>query len=253
MLSLQAATVRFGERAALDAVDLEVADHRIVCLLGPSGSGKSTLLRAVAGLQPMDGGRVLLAGQDQAGVPVHRRGLGLMFQDHQLFPHRDVGSNVGFGLRMHGTGRAGTDARVRELLELVGLPGAERRAVAALSGGEQQRVALARALAQGARVLLMDEPFAALDAITRDVLHDELTRIWAEHGLTVLFVTHNVSEAVRLGGRVVLLSSRPGRIAREWSVDLPQPRSLEPAGVAALSSEITEHLRGEIRRHVVQH
>ncbi len=136
MLSLREATVRFGKRTALDAVDLAVADHRIVCLLGPSGSGKSTLLRAVAGLQPMDGGRVLLAGQDQSGVPVHRRGLGLMFQDHQLFPHRDVGANVAFGLRMHGVGRAETGRRVRELLELVGLPGAERHAVAALSGGE---------------------------------------------------------------------------------------------------------------------
>lgn len=117
------------------------------CVLGPSGSGKSTLLRAVAGLQPLDGGRVFLDGADQASLPVHRRGLGLMFQDHQLFPHRDVGANVAFGLRMHGVPRAERDRRAGELLDLVGLPGAERRAVAALSGGEQQRVALARALA----------------------------------------------------------------------------------------------------------
>lgn len=114
----------------------------------------------------------------------------------------------------------------------------------------RQRVALARSLAQGSNVLLMDEPFAALDAITRDVLHDEITRIWAERKLTVLFVTHNVREAVRLAQRVVLLSSRPGRIAREWRIDLPQPRRIESAGVADLSIEITEHLRGEIRRHV---
>lgn len=149
MLTLESATVSFGDRAALDGVDLEVAEHEIVCVLGPSGSGKSTLLRVVAGLRHPDGGRVLLDGADQAGVPVHRRGLGLMFQDHQLFPHRDVGANVAFGLRMHGVSRSEQGRKVAELLDLVGLPGAERRAVAALSGGEQQRVALARALAPG--------------------------------------------------------------------------------------------------------
>ncbi|WP_367572354.1 ABC transporter ATP-binding protein [Streptomyces globisporus] len=213
MLSLQAATVRFGERAALDAVDLEVADHRISCVLGPSGSGKSTLLRAVAGLQPMDGGRVLLAGQDQAGVPVHRRGLGLMFQDHQLFPHRDVGSNVAFGLRMHGVGRAETNARVRELLELVGLPGAERRAVAALSGGEQQRVALARALAPRPKLLMLDEPLGQLDRSLRERLVVELRTLFQELGTTVLAVTHDQGEAFALADRVVVM--RDGRIAQE--------------------------------------
>ncbi|MGW9247918.1 ABC transporter ATP-binding protein [Streptomyces badius] len=213
MLSLREATVRFGERAALDAVDLEVADHRIVCVLGPSGSGKSTLLRAVAGLQPMDGGRVLLAGQDQAGVPVHRRGLGLMFQDHQLFPHRDVGANVAFGLRMHGTGRAETNARVRELLELVGLPGAERRAVAALSGGEQQRVALARALAPSPKLLMLDEPLGQLDRSLRERLVVELRTLFQELGTTVLAVTHDQGEAFALADRVVVM--RDGRIAQE--------------------------------------
>ncbi|WP_327220843.1 ABC transporter ATP-binding protein [Streptomyces cyaneofuscatus] len=215
MLSLQAATVRFGKRTALDAVDLEVADHRIVCVLGPSGSGKSTLLRAVAGLQPMDGGRVLLAGQDQAGVPVHRRGLGLMFQDHQLFPHRDVGANVAFGLRMHGTGRAESERRVRELLELVGLPGAERRAVAALSGGEQQRVALARALAPRPKLLMLDEPLGQLDRSLRERLVIELRTLFQELGTTVLAVTHDQGEAFALADRVVVM--RDGRIAQEGS------------------------------------
>lgn len=149
LLSLEAATVRFGGRAALDRVGLDVAEHEVVCVLGPSGSGKSTLLRAVAGLQPLDSGRVLLDGRDQNGVPAHRRDVGLMFQDHQLFPQRDVGANVAFGLRMHGVARRERDAEVGRLLDLVGLPGAARRAVAALSGGEQQRVALARALAPG--------------------------------------------------------------------------------------------------------
>ncbi|MEV6436453.1 ABC transporter ATP-binding protein [Streptomyces anulatus] len=215
MLSLQSATVRFGKRTALDAVDLAVADHRIVCLLGPSGSGKSTLLRAVAGLQPMDGGRVLLAGQDQSGVPVHRRGLGLMFQDHQLFPHRDVGANVAFGLRMHGVGRAETGRRVRELLELVGLPGAERRAVAALSGGEQQRVALARALAPRPKLLMLDEPLGQLDRSLRERLVVELRTLFQELGTTVLAVTHDQGEAFALADRVVVM--RDGRIAQEGS------------------------------------
>lgn len=215
MLSLREATVRFGQRTALDAVDLEVADHRIVCLLGPSGSGKSTLLRAVAGLQPMDGGRVLLAYQDQSGVPVHRRGLGLMFQDHQLFPHRDVGANVAFGLRMHGVGRAETGRRVRELLELVGLPGAERRAVAALSGGEQQRVALARALAPRPKLLMLDEPLGQLDRSLRERLVVELRTLFQELGTTVLAVTHDQGEAFALADRVVVM--RDGRIAQEGS------------------------------------
>ncbi len=147
LLSLEGATVRFGGRAVLDAVDLGVAEHEVVCVLGPSGSGKSTLLRAVAGLQPLDAGRVTLDGRDRSGVPAHKREVGLMFQDHQLFPQRDVAGNIAFGPRMRGASRAGQRERVGELLELVGLPGAEHRSVAALSGGEQQRVALARALA----------------------------------------------------------------------------------------------------------
>lgn len=212
MLTLESATVRFGERAALDAVDLEVADHEIVCVLGPSGSGKSTLLRVVAGLQQADGGRVLLDGVDQDGVPVHRRGLGLMFQDHQLFPHRDVGANVGFGLRMHGVKRTEQDSRVAELLDLVGLPGAERRAVAALSGGEQQRVALARALAPRPRLLMLDEPLGQLDRSLRERLVVELRTLFARLGTTVLAVTHDQGEALALADRVVVM--RDGRIAQ---------------------------------------
>ncbi|WP_157876044.1 ATP-binding cassette domain-containing protein, partial [Streptacidiphilus griseoplanus] len=145
--------------------------------------------------------------------------------------------------------RAERRAEAERLLELVRLGGAYGKRVHELSGGMRQRVAMARALAQDSSVLLMDEPFAALDAITRDVLHEELTRIWSETGLSVLFVTHNVREAVRLAQRVVLLTSRPGRIAREWRIDLPQPRRIESSGVAELSVEITDELRKEIRRH----
>ncbi|MGW3656835.1 ABC transporter ATP-binding protein [Streptomyces sp. NPDC005151] len=212
MLTLESATVLFGKRAALDAVDLRVADHEIVCVLGPSGSGKSTLLRVVAGLHPPDAGRVLLDGVDQTGVPVHRRGLGLMFQDHQLFPHRDVGANVAFGLRMRGVTRGDQDRRVAELLELVGLPGAERRAVAALSGGEQQRVALARALAPRPKLLMLDEPLGQLDRSLRERLVVELRTLFARLGTTVLAVTHDQGEAFALADRVVVM--RDGRIAQ---------------------------------------
>jgi len=212
LLSLEDATVRFGGRAVLDDVGLDVAEHEIVCVLGPSGSGKSTLLRAVAGLQPLDGGRVLLDGRDQAGVPAHKREVGLMFQDHQLFPQRDVGGNVAFGLRMHGAARTQQDERVRELLDLVGLPGAARRAVASLSGGEQQRVALARALAPRPRLLMLDEPLGQLDRSLRERLVVELRELFGQLGTTVLAVTHDQGEAFALADRVVVM--RDGRIAQ---------------------------------------
>jgi thiamine transport system ATP-binding protein len=212
LLSLEDATVRFGGRAVLDGVGLDVAEHEIVCVLGPSGSGKSTLLRAVAGLQPLDEGRVLLDGRDQDGVPAHKRGVGLMFQDHQLFPQRDAGANVAFGLRMQGVSRARQDERVRELLDLVGLPGAGRRAVAGLSGGEQQRVALARALAPRPRLLMLDEPLGQLDRSLRERLVVELRELFGRLGTTVLAVTHDQGEAFALADRVVVM--RDGRIAQ---------------------------------------
>ncbi|WP_328438366.1 ABC transporter ATP-binding protein [Streptomyces sp. NBC_00444] len=212
LLAIDDATVRFGGRAVLDAVGLEAAEHEIVCVLGPSGSGKSTLLRAVAGLQPLDSGRVLLDGRDQVGVPAHRRGVGLMFQDHQLFPQRDVGGNVAFGLRMHGASKGQQAERVRELLDLVGLPGAARRAVASLSGGEQQRVALARALAPQPRLLMLDEPLGQLDRSLRERLVVELRELFGRLGTTVLAVTHDQGEAFALADRVVVM--RDGRIAQ---------------------------------------
>ncbi|GHK04693.1 ABC transporter ATP-binding protein [Streptomyces sp. NPDC003753] len=212
MLTLQGATVRFDGRTALDRVDLEVAEQEIVCVLGPSGSGKSTLLRTVAGLQPLDGGRVFLDGRDLDGVPAHRRGVGLMFQDHQLFPQRDVGGNVAFGLRMHKTARTEREARTAELLDLVGLPGAARRAVSELSGGEQQRVALARALAPRPRLLMLDEPLGQLDRSLRERLVVELRDLFGRLGTTVLAVTHDQGEAFALADRVVVM--RDGRIAQ---------------------------------------
>jgi thiamine transport system ATP-binding protein len=213
MLRLDGVTVRYGAHIALDRVDLEVDAHETVCVLGPSGSGKSTLLRVVAGLLHPDGGRVLLSGVDQARVPVHRRGVGLMFQDQQLFPQHDVGGNVAFGLRMRATPRAQARRRVAELLDLVGLPGAEGRAVASLSGGEQQRVALARALAPEPRLLMLDEPLGQLDRVLREHLVVELRRLFRRLGTTVLAVTHDQGEAFALADRVVVM--RDGRIAQQ--------------------------------------
>ncbi|MCG3039268.1 ABC transporter ATP-binding protein [Streptomyces sp. S1A] len=214
-LRLDGVTVRFGERTALDAVDLDVAEHEIVCVLGPSGSGKSTLLRTVAGLTEPDSGRVLLAGRDQRGTAPHRRGVGLMFQDHQLFPTRDVGGNVAFGPRMRGEPRGEIQGRVAELLQMVGLPGAQERPVSALSGGEQQRVALARALAPRPGLLMLDEPLGQLDRSLRERLVVELRQLFRRLGTTVLAVTHDQGEAFALADRVVVMEA--GRIAQTGS------------------------------------
>jgi len=229
-----------GGAPVLDGIDLTVAPGEFVCLLGASGCGKSTLLNLVADLDAPSSGTV--------EVPSGRAAL--MFQESALFPWLTAGENIDLALRLRGlSGRRDRRAETERLLDLVRLRGAYDKRPHQLSGGMRQRVALARALAQDSPVLLMDEPFAALDAITRDVLHEELVRLWEATGLAVLFVTHNVREAVRLGQRVVLLSSRPGRIARQWQVDIPQPRRVEDKAVADLSVEITEHLRKEISRH----
>ncbi|MEQ8146581.1 ABC transporter ATP-binding protein [Streptomyces sp. OP7] len=227
-----------GQQLVLDDISLDVAPGEFVTLLGASGCGKSTLLNLVAGLDRPTQGAITTDGRPA-----------LMFQEHALFPWLTAGKNIELALKLRGTPKNERRDRAEELLELVRLGGAHGKRVHELSGGMRQRVALARALAQESRLLLMDEPFAALDAITRDVLHDELTRIWRETGLSVLFVTHNVREAVRLAERVVLLSSRPGRVAHQWTVDIPHPRRIEDTAVAELSVEITEQLRGEIRRH----
>lgn len=228
----------YGDSPVLQNVDLHLAPGEFTCLLGASGCGKSTLLNLVAGLELPTHGQVLVPERPA-----------LMFQDHALFPWLTAGRNVELALRFAGVDRSARRTRAAELLRMVHLSEAYDQRIHQLSGGMRQRVALARALAQESKVLLMDEPFAALDAITRDLLHGELTRIWEERKLTVLFVTHNVREAVRLGGRVVLLSSRPGRIARSWEVNIPHPRRIEDADVTALTREVTASLRQEIIRH----
>jgi thiamine transport system ATP-binding protein len=205
MLRIEDVTVRFDGSAAVDDASLEVGRGEVVALLGPSGSGKTTLLRVVAGLQAPDSGRVLLDGVDLAGTAPHRRGIGLVFQDHALFPHRDVAGNVSFGLRMRGDPPRRVTARTAEVLELVGLTGFEHRSVGSLSGGEQQRVALARALAPEPRVLLLDEPLGSLDRRLRDRLLEDLGQLFDELGVTAMYVTHDQTEAFTLGDRVAVM------------------------------------------------
>jgi thiamine transport system ATP-binding protein len=205
MLEIAGLTVAYDGFTAVDAVDLEVADREILCILGPSGSGKSSLLRAVAGLEPDTRGRVSWDGDDLARVPPHRRGFGLMFQDHALFPHRDVQGNVAFGLRMQRLPRSEIDIRTGDALALVGLAGFERRRIRELSGGEQQRVALARALAAEPRLLMLDEPLGALDRALRERLVAELRALFLRLGLTILFVTHDHDEAFALADRLVIM------------------------------------------------
>ena len=228
-----------GAPAVLEGVDLTVASGEFVCLLGASGCGKSTLLNLLAGLLEPTAGRIEVSADRPA----------LMFQESALLPWLTAARNVELALQARGAGRAERRREAERLLEVVNLAGQGGKRVHELSGGMRQRVALARALAQDSDVLLMDEPFAALDAITRDVLHQELTRVWAERELTVVFVTHNVREAVRLGQRVVLMGSRPGRIDREWAIDIRHPRTIESPAVSALAAEITTELHREISRH----
>ena len=224
----------------LDRVSLTIGAGEFVCLVGASGCGKSTLLSLLAGLDAPTQGRILVEGE---GSPA------LMFQEPALFPWLSVAGNVGLPLALRGLSRKDRRERVAELLHLVHLEEFGKRQPHELSGGMRQRVALARTLGLDAPVLLMDEPFGALDAMTRDVLHDELERIWTERRLTVIFVTHNVREAARLGDRIVLMSSRPGRVAWERPVDIPRPRRIDSPEVAAIAADVTNRLRSEVRRH----
>jgi NitT/TauT family transport system ATP-binding protein len=224
---------------ALDKISLEVKTGEFVCLVGASGCGKSTLLNLVAGLDRPTAGTVQVS-TDRAA---------LLFQEAALFPWLTVGGNVELALRLRGVPKRERGAQAAQLLELVHLGGFARHQPHELSGGMRQRVALARALAQEADVLLMDEPFGALDAMTRDILHDELERIWRERQLSVLFVTHNVREAARLGDRVLVLTSRPGRVADQFPVEIERPRRIDSPPVSGLAGRITDRLREEVARH----
>ena len=217
MLSLSSVTVQYAGTPALSDVSLALAPGEVLAVLGPSGCGKSTLLRAVAGLEPLTAGSVQWDGHDLAGVPTHRRGFALLFQDGQLFAHRTVGANVAYPLRLRRRPRAEVTARVAELLALVGLAGFEDRMPASLSGGERQRVALARALATSPRLLLLDEPLSALDQELRERLAGDLREILRKAGTTALLVTHDHEEAFAVADRMALL--RAGRLVQQGTLD----------------------------------
>jgi NitT/TauT family transport system ATP-binding protein len=242
VLQVEGVSKVFGHGAAaiqaLDRISLAVQPGEFVCLVGASGCGKSTLLHLLAGLDSPTSGRIDVEGR-----------TALMFQEAALFPWLTVGGNVALALRLRGVARRERRPMAASLLEMVHLDGLAGRRPHELSGGMRQRVALARALAQDADVLLMDEPFGSLDAMTRDLLHAELERLWTDRRFTALFVTHNVREAVRLADRVLVLTSRPGRVATSFEVHIPRPRRIETPAVSALAGEITEQLSMEVRRH----
>jgi len=231
---------------ALDGISLDVAPGEFLCVVGPSGSGKSTLLRVVAGLVRPDRGQVRIAA-DRPGTPA----TAMVFQEHALLPWRTVLDNVTFGLENRGVGRAEREARAREMLAMVGLTRFARLYPHQLSGGMKQRVGIARALANDPEVLLMDEPLASLDAQTRTIMQEELLRIWATLGKTVVYVTHSLEEALLLGDRIVLLTARPGRVSQVFPVELGRPRGLEVRGSPAygvLLEKIWSELREEVLR-----
>ena len=248
-LSVRRISKRFASRGgavhALDDVSLDVNEGEFVCLVGPSGCGKSTLLNMIAGLELPDEGEVLSDGH-RVNAPGRDRMV--MFQESALFPWLDVLGNVLFGLRLKpGLTTAERLDVARFYLQLVGLERFSHSYVHELSGGMKQRVALARALAPNPRVLLMDEPFAALDALTREQLYGDLQEIWAARKKTIVFVTHNVREAVCLGDRVVLFSPHPGRIREQYRIDLPRPRDINSVSLAAHASEIMVALKSHVR------
>lgn len=234
-ITLTNVTKRYSrdDSIVLDGINLRVAPGEFLCIVGASGSGKTTLLNIIAGLEKTSSGEM--------SIPSGRAAF--MFQDAALLPWLTARQNIEMSLRFARVPKVLWPQRVADLLDLVRLPSSGHKRPHELSGGMRQRVALARSLAQDRKILLMDEPFASLDAITRDLLHDELERIWRETGRTIIFVTHNVLEAVRLADRVVLMSSHPGRIAGEWRIDAERPRRLDSPHVTELAAHITESLR----------
>ncbi|NVN98663.1 MAG: ABC transporter ATP-binding protein [Geobacteraceae bacterium] len=231
-----------GVVPAVTGLNLTVKDGEFLCVVGPSGCGKTTLLNLIAGFERPDVGKVLVGG-----VEVQEPGSDrfVIFQEPALFPWLNVSQNIAFGLKVKGVNDAEQKERVCELLQLVHLSRFGDAWIHELSGGMKQRVALARALALDPAILLMDEPFAALDAQTRDLLHEEMEQIWQRTQKTVIFVTHNVREAVRLGTRVILMSPHSGKICREYPIDLPRNRFLEDPDVARIASVIRDDLRRE--------
>jgi ABC-type nitrate/sulfonate/bicarbonate transport system ATPase subunit len=247
ILTVHGVERRFDKTLALQATDLDVAENDFITILGPSGCGKSTLLRIVAGLDHQTAGEVMLEGQRISGPGADR---GMVFQSYTLFPWLSVRDNVCFGLVERGMARAQQLEIAAAFIDKVGLRGFEHHYPKQLSGGMQQRVAIARALANGPRMLLMDEPFGALDHQTRELMQELLLGIWEAEKKTVLFVTHDIDEAVFMGSRVVVMSARPGRIKLDRRVELPHPRHYSVKTTPAfmeLKAELTEQVRVEVR------
>ena len=224
-----------GDIVALKGIDLDIAPGELVCLLGPSGCGKSTLLNAIAGFSSPSAGSIQVAGTPIASPGPDR---GMVFQEYALFPWMSVARNIAFGLEIKGMRRADIDARVASLLDMLGLTDFRDRFPKDLSGGMRQRVAIARVLALDPPIMLMDEPFGALDALTRRTLQDELLRIWEALGKTIVFVTHSIDEAIYLGSRVVVMTYRPGTIKRDMAISLPRPRDPSDPAFNAIRKEL---------------
>jgi NitT/TauT family transport system ATP-binding protein len=237
-----------GTVVAFRNIELTVRSNEVLCIVGPSGCGKTTLLRCIAGLLPPSSGQILI---DSRVVDRPREGVAIVFQHFGLLPWKTVVGNVGFGLKIAGAPRAILDERVERYLRLVGLAGFEDQYPYQLSGGMQQRVGLARALATDPGILLMDEPFASVDAQTREVLQEELLQLHERERKTMVFITHSIDEALILGDRVAVMGSRPGRIKEVLTVDFARPRN--PAAVRALAryTEMRNHIWEELRPSVV--
>ncbi|GAM08911.1 putative ABC transporter ATP-binding protein [Geobacter sp. OR-1] len=234
-----------GRLTVLVDIDLEVADGEFLCVVGPSGCGKSTLLNLIAGFERPSSGEIVVNGQPVTGPSPSRF---VIFQEPALFPWLNVYQNVVFGLRMAGVDPSEQQDKAHALLKAVHLSKFAQAWVTEISGGMKQRVAIARALAMDPDILLMDEPFAALDAQTRDMLHEVLEEVYQQTSKTIVFVTHNVREAVRLGSRVILMSGQEGRIIEQFPVHLPRNRYLEDVEVVTIASRIRDKLRQEVLR-----
>jgi NitT/TauT family transport system ATP-binding protein len=231
------------EMEALHDINLSIRENEFVCFIGPSGCGKTTLLRIIAGLEKASSGTVTLAGDPITGPGPER---GMVFQEYSLFPWRTVLENISFGPELKGVSTTEREARSRQYLKMVGLERFEARYPHELSGGMKQRVAIARALVNDPRALLMDEPYGALDAQTRNIMQSELLRIWEEEKKTVVFVTHSVDEAIYLADRIVIMSARPGRIKDIIEIHIPRPRNRTSPDVNIIRDRILCDLRSEI-------
>jgi NitT/TauT family transport system ATP-binding protein len=234
-----------GGAVALRDVTLDLAENSFVCLLGPSGCGKSTLLNMIAGFTEPSAGRILVDGKPVKGASADR---GVVFQEYALFPWRTALENIAFGPMIARTPKSEREAIARKYLDLVGLSGHADKFPTALSGGMKQRVALARALANGPSVLLMDEPFGALDAQTREILQEEMLRIWQQDRKTVVFVTHSISESIFLADRIVVMATKPGSIKDVFDVTLPHPRERSDPEFVALERKIKHLVREEVEK-----